>query len=141
MIKLYHRSPNGHPARLTWLSGSFRVPRFAALTTGTAATFAPSALIATFSPSISLSHSLGQRSINGWEIHSPLVRHRGIEPQSYRQRRLSETVTGSLFVEYHRYKPAYFFFDVTKNLLFLVSASFSKLELYAEILTDSCRLR
>ena len=40
---------------------------------------------------------------------SPHVRHLGVEPRSYRQRRLSGTVTGSLFIECHRYEPAYFF--------------------------------
>jgi hypothetical protein len=40
---------------------------------------------------------------------SPHVRHLGVEPRSYRQQRLSGTVTGSLFIECHRYEPAYFF--------------------------------
>ncbi len=40
---------------------------------------------------------------------SPHVRRLGVEPRSYRQRRLSGTVTSSLFIEYHRYEPAYFF--------------------------------
>ncbi len=40
---------------------------------------------------------------------SPYVRHLGVEPQSYRQQRLSGTVTSSLFIECHRYEPAYFF--------------------------------
>ncbi len=40
---------------------------------------------------------------------SPHVRHLGVEPQSYRQQRLSGTITGSLFIECHRYEKAYFF--------------------------------
>ncbi len=40
---------------------------------------------------------------------SPHVRYLGVEPRSYRQQRLSETVTGSLFIECHWYEPAYFF--------------------------------
>ncbi len=42
---------------------------------------------------------------------SPHVSHLGVEPRSYRQQRLSGTVTGSLFIECHHYdyEPAYFF--------------------------------
>jgi hypothetical protein len=40
---------------------------------------------------------------------SPHVRHLGVEPRSYRQQRLSGTVTGYLFIECHRYEQAYFF--------------------------------
>jgi hypothetical protein len=70
---------------------------------------APSASVASFSPSVSPGHSPGPDSINRWDIPSPNVRHLGVEPQSYRQQRLSGTVIGSLFIECLQYEPAYFF--------------------------------
>ncbi len=70
---------------------------------------APSASVALFSLSVSHDHSQGTESIDRWDIPSLHVRHLGVEPRSYRQQRLSGTVTGSLFIECHWYEPTYFF--------------------------------
>jgi hypothetical protein len=121
-----------------WLSGSCRVPKSAALTTGTATTFAPSASVTSFSPSMSPGHSLGPKSINRWDIPSPHVRRLGVEPRSYRQQSFTScqasscwtTILQTAKIEWNHNRFSFHWvslvwtslllFTLTKNLLFLV---------------------
>ncbi len=127
-----------HSRVLPCLAGSCRVPRSAALTAGTTATFAPSASVASFSPSVSHGHSPGPELIDRWDIPSSHVRCLGVEPRSYRQQSFTSCQAswcwtmilqtakikwnGNRF-SFNWVSPVWtslLLFTLTKNLLFLV---------------------